>query len=765
MTDTAQAAPFRLRAPSQLVGGWELSLLILMALLYAIGVFLNPDFFGSSSALQAVLRDTARYGVMAVGMTFVIVNKDIDLSVGSTYGLIGVVFSKAFTPGHFDLGLYEALAICLVLGVIIGLINGGLVTLLRVPAFIATLITLLIGRGLVLGITGGKNIAFAPKARDFPPLIEIGDFKFSLFNLGEVNGLGFNNQIIIFAVVAIIGAFVLAKTRWGYETAAVGGNEQAATYAGIDSSWVRIRSYLISSLCATLAGLMAMFQDKGVTAQYGGGFELFVIASVIIGGAAIAGGRGRVIGSCLGALLTVLVYKVMLAGWPVVRTISIDGVDQQVNAIYTLPAGGVPLVIGVLLVVAVLIEPHIIRPRVPQRIWARLRGLPPPPMPESGGVAIEGAQTKGSIASDSAVTATGLMKLLLRRDAFAIIMAVLLWLVGFGLRPDYWWHLDTTFVLLLNYTEIALLSLGMTYVIANADIDLSVGAVLALAASATAYSLKVMGYDPMMAIFIGLLAGTAAGIFNALLTVGFGLSAFIATLGMFYMARGAASWIVTGQQLTGFPESFNMIGRKLGDVLAYVGFDVPPGILSELAQLSVQTIWMFIIAIIAGIVLAKTPFGQQIYATGGNRRAAEYAGINTRRVRFISLVFSAFCAAMAGVIYVAFNRSFNPAAGQYRELDAIAAVIIGGGSIFGGYGTIIGALAGAAVITLIRALLSLQIFVGGKSLVMPQHWINVVVGLILLLSVLADIWIRQQGIFSEWMRRLRPSAHKEATNG
>ena len=138
---------------------------------------------------------------------------------------------------------------------------------------------------------------------------------------------------------------------------------------------------------------------------------------------------------------------------------------------------------------------------------------------------------------------------------------------------------------------------------------------------------------------------------------------------------------------------------------------------------------MFLIAIVAGIVLAYTPFGQKIYATGGNRRAADYAGINTKRVRFMSLVFSGVCAAMAGVIYVAFYRSFNPTAGQFRELDAIAAVIIGGGSIFGGYGTIIGALAGAAVITLIRALLSLQIITGpGASFVMPQHWVNVFIG-------------------------------------
>ena len=115
-----------------------------------------------------MLRDTARYGVMAVGMTFVIVNKDLDLSVGSTYGLTGVVFAIIFSPTHFGLGLAEALVGCLLLGTFIGLLNGTLVTFLKVPAFIATLTTLLIGRGMVLGLTGGKNIAFAPKASEYP---------------------------------------------------------------------------------------------------------------------------------------------------------------------------------------------------------------------------------------------------------------------------------------------------------------------------------------------------------------------------------------------------------------------------------------------------------------------------------------------------------------------------------------------------------------------------------------------------------------------
>ncbi|MBY5865364.1 ABC transporter permease [Rhizobium leguminosarum] len=733
------------RAPPQLVGGWEAGLLMFLALLYFGGAIVNPAFFGSTEALHALLRDTSRVGIIAVGMTFVIVNRDLDLSVGSTYGLIAVVFARLFAPSFLDFGVIQSAILCVLLGTAIGLINGVLVTVLKVPAFIATLTILFIGRGFVLALTHGQAIYYSDKAKDHP----------LFFHLGETNILGFNNQIAIFFLIAMVGAYVLAKTRWGYETFATGGNEQAAAYAGIRTRWVRIRAYLLSSLCATLAALLSAAQDKGVTPLYGVSWELTVIASVVIGGASILGGRGRVIGSCLGAAVVVLIDKVLREGWPITRIVVIDGENVSVGAKFTLPAGAVLVFLGLLLVIAVLIEPFLIRRQVAARLWAWLRGRPPPPAYEIGGVAIEGVQTKGAMAADMALSATGLGKFLARRDALAIILTVVLWLTGLVLRPDYWWNLPNTFAILLNYTELALITVGLTYVIAAGDIDLSVGAVLALAGSTAAYFLKVLGADPLTAVTMGLFAGMAAGAVNAMVVVGFKLPAFIATLGMFYIARGLAAWFVAGQQLTGWSEGYNLLGRKVNDVLLHFGLALPPGIIRSVAEVvSVQTIWMFFVAVIAGIVLAYTPFGLKVCAAGGNVRAAAYAGINTNRVRFIALMLSALCATMAGIINVAYFRSFNPVAGQFRELDAIASVIIGGGSIFGGYGTMIGSLAGAAVITLVRALLQLNV----QGFSMPQHWINVFIGVILIVAVLIDIWVRQANIFGRLRTRLRRGA-------
>ena len=737
-------------APSQVVGGWEAGLIALLSLLYLGGAVVNPAFFGSTEAFHALLRDTSRVAIIAVGMTFVIVNKDLDLSVGSTYGLVAVVFARLFAPSFLDLDVITSVILCGLLGTVIGLANGVLVTILKVPAFIATLTMLFIGRGFVLALTHGQAVYYPGKAKDYP----------LFFHLGETNFYGFNNQIVIFVFVAVLGALVLAKTRWGYETFATGGNEQAAVYAGIPTNWVRIRAYLISSLCATLAGLLSATQDKGVTPLYGVSGELTVIAAVIIGGASILGGRGRVAGSCLGAMLVVLIDKVLREGWPITRVIKIGDDEVAVNAVFSLPVGAVPVFLGLILVTAVLIEPHLIRRQAATRFWAWLRGRPPPPAYEIGSVALEGVQTKGAMSTDIALSATALGKFLTRRDSLAIILTVVLWLTGVVLRPDYWWNLSNTFAILLNYTELALITIGLTYVIAAGDIDLSVGAVLALAGSTAAYFLKVLGADPLTAVAMGLLAGMAAGLVNAVVTVGFKLPAFIVTLGMYYIARGLAAWFVAGQQLTGWPEGYNLLGRKVNDILLHFRFSLPPGILRTVAEVvSVQTIWMVLVALIAGIVLAYMPFGQKVCATGGNIRAAAYAGINTNRVRFISLMLAALCASMAGIINVAYFRSFNPVAGQYRELDAIASVIIGGGSIFGGYGTVIGALAGAAVITLIRALLQLNV----QGFSMPQHWINVFIGVILIVAVLIDIWVRQANIFGRLRTRLARGAQTPET--
>jgi ribose transport system permease protein len=154
----------------------------------------------------------------------------------------------------------------------------------------------------------------------------------------------------------------------------------------------------------------------------------------------------------------------------------------------------------------------------------------------------------------------GIAAFFYRRDATAVILMLALWLFGLSARPDFW-----------AFSEIALLAVGLTFVMANGDIDLSVGSVLALSGAVAAVIMKDTNWGPLAAVGGGILAGVVAGVINGWLTGYVGLPAFIATLGTFYWARGIGSSIVAGTQLNGFPESFNLIGRNLYELLDVMG--------------------------------------------------------------------------------------------------------------------------------------------------------------------------------------------------
>ena len=421
---------------------------------------------------------------------------------------------------------------------------------------------------------------------------------------------------------------------------------------------------------------------------------------------------------------------------------------------FTLPAGAVPAFLGVLLILAVLIEPILIR----RRLLGAALGLPA--RPAAAGRARyrrrrhRGRADQGSMATDKAVTARGFGKFLARRDALAIILTVVLWLVGLYLRPDYWWNLPNTFAILLNYTELALIAVGLTYVIAAGDIDLSVGAVLALAGSTAAYALKVLGLDPWSAIALGLAAGTLAGAINGALTVWLGLPAFISTLGMFYIARGVASWLVVRPAAHRLDRAATTSSAARSATFSTTSTSrIRAAVIGAVTEVvSVQTIWMVLVVRHRrdrARLHAVRPEALRDRRQHPRRRLCRHQHQPHPLHRAASSAPSA--RPMAGLINIAYFRSFNPVAGQFRELDGIAAVIIGGGSIFGGYGTIIGALAGAAVITLIRALLQLNV----QGFTMPQHWVNVFIGVILIVAVLIDIWVRQENILGQRARVLR----------
>ncbi len=243
----------------------------------------------------------------------------------------------------------------------------------------------------------------------------------------------------------------------------------------------------------------------------------------------------------------------------------------------------------------------------------------------------------------------------------------------------------------------AILGVGMTFVILTGGIDLSVGSIVGLAGMIAGglinegLVLPIFGvsifFNIPIVVLLSLLVGAVVGLINGIVVTKFNVTPFIATLGMLYLARGAALLRSDGAT---FP---NLVGNE---ALGNTGFPlIGTGTLLGLPY----PIWiMLAFALIATFIATKTPFGRQVYAVGGNERAAELSGVRVNRVKIIVYMISGFCAAVVGLIITSQLVAAHPATGTSYELNAIAVVVLGGTSLSGGRGSIFGTIVGSFVI-------------------------------------------------------------------
>ncbi|MFP7285785.1 ribose ABC transporter permease [Shouchella clausii] len=259
----------------------------------------------------------------------------------------------------------------------------------------------------------------------------------------------------------------------------------------------------------------------------------------------------------------------------------------------------------------------------------------------------------------------------------------------------------------------ALIAFGMTFVILTGGIDLSVGAILAFSGAVTA-TLLSSGMDPILAILIGLLVGAALGAINGIIIAKGKVAPFIATLATMTIYRGATLMFTDGRPVSNLGDStlFQMLGGGY-----FFGIPMP-------------AITMMISFVMLYLILKKTTFGRRVYAVGGNEEASILSGIKVDRIKIYVYSLTGFLAAIAGVILTSRLNSAQPTAGTMYELDAIAAVVLGGTSLTGGKGWIVGTLIGALIIGVLNNGLNLL----GVSSFFQQ----VVKGSVILLAVLLD---------------------------
>ncbi|WP_342471309.1 ribose ABC transporter permease [Ureibacillus sp. FSL K6-3587] len=293
-----------------------------------------------------------------------------------------------------------------------------------------------------------------------------------------------------------------------------------------------------------------------------------------------------------------------------------------------------------------------------------------------------------------------------------LIGLILLIIVVSIMNPSFL-TISNIFNVLRQVSISAIIAFGMTFVILTGGIDLSVGSTLALT-GAVAASLLAGGTDPIVSMAVALILGLVLGAFNGVIITKGKVAPFIATLATMTIYRGLTLVYTNGKPISGLGDhaSFQLFGKGY-----FLGVPIPV----------ITTIVSF--AILA-FILHKTTFGRRVYAVGGNEEAAKLSGINADRVKIAVYAISGFLAALSALILTSRLNSAQPTAGESYELDAIAAVVLGGTSLNGGKGWIFGTLIGALIIGVLN---------NGMNLIgVSSFWQQVVKGIVILLAVLLD---------------------------
>ncbi|GGZ23688.1 ribose ABC transporter permease [Echinicola pacifica] len=305
---------------------------------------------------------------------------------------------------------------------------------------------------------------------------------------------------------------------------------------------------------------------------------------------------------------------------------------------------------------------------------------------------------------------------------FQSLIALFVLCLGLTLMTDNFLTPDNFWNVMRQISVNVCISVGMTLVVLTAGIDLSVGSILAFSGAVIAGLLKhgigipaanlFIGFTPLGAVIMGLLLGAALGFVNGFTITRFKVPPFVATLAMLTMARGFTMLWTKGHPITGLGEELKFLGTGW-----FLGIPMP--------------VWISgLVVLIATVLTGKTRFGRYVYAIGGNENASRLSGIPTSKVKIWVYSLAGLLAAVGGILVTARLDSAQPNAGVSYELDAIAAVVIGGASLSGGRGTIIGTVLGAVIIGVLNNGLIL--------LNVSPFWQQVIKGLVILLAVIID---------------------------
>ena len=337
----AASPPSRFRLPRMKEAGLLVVVVLLVALLGTFGG-IHPtgrygnNFLNLDNLFNGVATSTAIYAIMAVGMTVVIITGGIDISVGSIFGLaaLATAYVLQFFPPQAPAWqvLPVALGVPLAVGGLCGLINGSLITGLRMHPFIVTLGTMSIFRGIAIVATPDPTLPKPPRQlpEAFTTHFMRWDFAMDLRLV----------PVLITLAAVLLGMVYLHMTLWGRQIYAVGGNEHAARFSGLNVGWIKLKVYTLMGLAAGLAAFVSVGRFQTASTTNGQGDELIVIAAAVVGGASLIGGRGTALGALLGALVIRLIdngililhlnqeYSKIIIGSSIILAVAVDRLSE-----------------------------------------------------------------------------------------------------------------------------------------------------------------------------------------------------------------------------------------------------------------------------------------------------------------------------------------------------------------------------------------------------------------------------------------------------
>lgn len=313
-------------------------------------------------------------------------------------------------------------------------------------------------------------------------------------------------------------------------------------------------------------------------------------------------------------------------------------------------------------------------------------------------------------------TITLTRRLATMREAALLAMIALL-VVTMSFASPYFLSVANFQAVIAGMVPTAIIVVGMTILLVSGSFDLSVGSVMALASTVVAL-LLLSGVSIPLAILAACVLGLAIGALNGLIVTGLGVNPLIATLGTMSMARGAALVFTEGFSLSSLPEAFAVFGK------------------AQIAGLPLMAWIMLVIVLLGDIGLRRTRFLRQVYFIGGNERAAALSGIPVSRVRIVCFMLSGLLAAFAGILLASRLMSGTPTAGSALELQVLAAAVIGGASLRGGEGTVLGAFLGVVFVALISNAMTM--------LAVSIYWQMIVTGFVLIVAVAVDVLARRK---------------------